>query len=231
MDDLWALVMPGILDGLNPCRLAVLGLFALFMFLPFPHDKARNGFAFHFLVSYIFCSLFLTLMGDLSFFSTRGYAFFANIYYIFLGVMFLISGAVFLYDWHGYAHKSLRSPLVLRLMEKVSVHPLVMSLLVAWGCAISLLASVVWPPNYTVTITLNSFAYPGFKWFVFGKLLIYSVASSLWIGAVWFAAFQMMPGRFLNRSVEKQKSFACIILAAVFLGLGIALVYIFGGRF
>jgi hypothetical protein len=231
MADLFILILPGLLDGLSPVRMAVAGLFLLFLFLPFSGRASRHWFSFNYSAYNIFFAMLVLLLGDLPFLNPPWLHAFAVAYYLFIGVVLLLAGAGFLFDWYRMLRGDGRRPFISDILKRVPAVPLVWTVVIIMAVGLSFIAgNRIWPPNYFVSLSLNNLVYPGLRWFVLGQLFIYSMALSAWLFLVWFMFAQMSGEHFLARTFVRHKSLVRVILAAVYFAIGASLLYLLAAR-
>jgi hypothetical protein len=235
------IVGSGLIDGINPCAFTVIVFFISFLALQGyrKRELAVIGLVFIFAV---FLAYFLIGLGFFSFlYRMKGFWFFSRIFNLAVGSFSIIMGICALYDFFKFKKTGETEGLLLQLpaaiknqihrvigthyrsRQSAGISGLVSSALIT-GFLVSILEAVCTGQAYLPTITFVLKA-SSLKLEAFGYLLLYNLMFIMPLLAILFSALWGISSAQFSGLLKKNFLSIKLLLAVLFLGLGIFLVW------
>ena len=225
-------ITAGIKDSTNP--VAIIGLLFLIMFVV--HLSHQKNYVF------LAANVFIATLGLMTLLFTIGVfdSFLSSVFtqaalqsiFFILGSLYIILGLVSLYDWwlvtkYGAANKVLiRWPKISLNVSSEGYKGRVILSAVLCGIIVSVLETI-WPPNFSLGVMYAGLVMPGQRLLTLIAFCFYSIAFVFpLILAVIILSYLFKAQNFkgwMKNSLSKVK----IISAAIFLSIGLSILYIF----
>lgn len=230
----------GLKDGLNPCALATLLVFQLFIRFFARDRKTIFRIGLSFIVSAFVIYIFLVL-GAFDRFLSRGIvhnSIFVS--YLILAVIFVAIGVIHFVDWVRFLKKKDVNYFLIQLpsfltrgdldqqtnAKNEATGMLIIYFAFVLGSGLVLLASI-WPPSANVFLNYYLLTISGKSWMAFLPYFFYSLGYVFWLLIIWLIVLRVSTLYKLAERILASISLVKIIFSSIFLSVGIGLLYFF----